>query len=86
MGTAVYLIFGPFLVQKQCILLFSNLYLAAYDYLVCTSKVKLLLATSFIYPLLVGAVKNGFIFYFTLAANLHHFGTENSALDFFGNL
>jgi hypothetical protein len=50
------------------------------------TKVKLLLATSFVYPLLVGAVKNGFIFYFTLAANLHHFGTENSALDFFGNL
>ena len=29
-------VFGPFWYQKQCILLFSNLYLAAYDYLVCT--------------------------------------------------
>ena len=47
---------------------------------------NLLLATRFVYPLLVGAAKNGFISFFVLAANLQHFGTKNSALDFFGNL
>ena len=40
--TAVYLCLVPFWYQKQCIFLFRNLYLAAWDYLVCTSfpKVK----------------------------------------------
>ena len=39
-------------------------------------------ATSFVYPLIVDALKNCFICYFALAANLQHFGTKNSALDF----
>jgi hypothetical protein len=45
--------------------------------------VKLLLATSFVYPLIVDALKNCFICYFAFAANLQHFGTKISAMDFF---
>ena len=48
--------------------------------------VKLLLATSFVYPLIVDALKNCFICYFAFAANLQHFGIKNSAMDFFCNL
>ena len=47
---------------------------------------NLLIETSYVYYLLVDAAKICFISFFALAANLQHFGTNNSALDFFGNL
>ena len=44
-------------------------------------KNNLLLATSFVYPLLVSAAKTA-LTALALAANLHHFGTKNSAFYF----
>ena len=82
-------VFGPLSVPKTVHFNFSQPVLGCmglFGVHFIATKVKLLLVTSFVYPLLVGTAKNGFISFFVLAANLQHFGTKNSALDFFGNL
>ena len=86
-------VFGPFSVPKTVHFNFSQPVLGCTFgvHLVCISfgvhfiatKVNLLLVTSFVYPLLVGAAKNGFICFFVLAANLQHFGTKKTVLSTF---
>ena len=86
-------VFGPFSVPKTVHFNFSQPVLGCTFgvHLVCISfgvhfiatKVNLLLVTSFVYPLLVGAAKNGFICFFVLAANLQHFGTKKQCLALF---
>ena len=68
--TAV-LVFGPFLVPKTVHFTFLQPVLFGVHFTAnCGNS---LLATSFGYPLLIGALKNWFICYFALAANLQHY-------------
>ena len=73
----MYLFLVLFWYKKQCILHFRNLYLAAGVHFIAT-KINELLAISFVYPLLVSAAKTA-LTALAIAANLHHFGTKNSA-------
>ena len=68
--TAV-LVFGPILVPKTVHFTFLQPVLFGVHF--TANCGNLLLATSFGYPLLIGALKNCFICYFALAANLQHY-------------